>query len=216
MKKLLTSFLIVLSSTVYAGCQQNYPKELSIVVPNTVELCSSFYVSIYDTNHKSVVFVSEKLSKDSTVGSATRVNAFQRDRRVGKDGATNSDYIGSGFDRGHMAPAADASDSAQMKETFLLTNMTPQEPTLNRNAWKKLEERVRKIRQTRNEDMWVLNIAIYPNEPKYIGNSIPVPSGYWKIVYTKDANFYYYVDNKPYATVLSVSAVDVNKLLGIK
>lgn len=215
MKKLLTSFLIVLSSAVYAGCPQNYPKGLPIAVPNTVELCSSFYVSVYDKNHKSVVFVSEKLSKDSNVGSVIRVNAFRSDGRVGSAGAINSDYVGS-FDRGHMAPAADASDSVQMKETFLLTNITPQEPTLNRNAWKKLENRVRKMRQTRNEDMWVLNIAIYPNEPKYIGNAIPVPSGYWKIVYTKDKNFYYYADNKPHASVMTVSLVDVNQLLGIK
>ena len=53
-------------------------------------------------------------------------------------------YRGSGYDRGHLKPAADSKGSMEeMESSFLMTNMAPQTPNLNRGIWKQLEEAVR-------------------------------------------------------------------------
>ena len=58
--------------------------------------------------------------------------------------ATNADYTRSGYDKGHMAPAADMKWSPEaMKESFYFSNMCPQHPQLNRRGWKNLEEKIR-------------------------------------------------------------------------
>ena len=58
--------------------------------------------------------------------------------------ATNTDYTRSGYDKGHMAPAADMKWSPEaMKESFYFSNMCPQHPQLNRRGWKNLEEKIR-------------------------------------------------------------------------
>lgn len=58
--------------------------------------------------------------------------------------ATPKDYEGSGFDRGHLAPASDhSSTQEELQETFYLSNITPQVPELNRGYWKKLENHLR-------------------------------------------------------------------------
>jgi endonuclease G len=63
---------------------------------------------------------------------------------VKTESANNNDYKNSGFDRGHLASAADMKWSAvAMKECFYYSNMSPQIPAFNRGIWKKLEEKVR-------------------------------------------------------------------------
>jgi endonuclease G len=213
-RNFIIGFIVGFTPIVYASCPQNYPNGLPIAVPNTVELCSSFYVSVYDKVNKRVVFVSEKLSKGSKVGSATRVNAFRSDGRVGNRSATNRDYVNSGYDRGHMAPAADASNAIQMSETFLLTNMTPQDPKLNRGEWNKLEEKVRHIFATSNSDVWVMTAAIYGPTPVAIGNNIPVPTGYWKVIYSNKTHIEYYADNKAIAKVLKTKLDNPEVIIG--
>ena len=93
-----------------------------------------------------------------------------------------------------------------------MTNMTPQEPTLNRQSWRILEENVRKQFKEVQADMWVVNIAVYHANPDKIGN-IPVPMGYWKIVYSPGKVDYYYANNKPQALVMKMQRVDVQKLV---
>lgn len=65
-------------------------------------------------------------------------------RAAGSDVA--QDYAGSGFDRGHMAPAADFNfDRAALAETYLFSNVCPQDPKLNRGKWARFEAEVREL-----------------------------------------------------------------------
>jgi endonuclease G len=57
-----------------------------------------------------------------------------------------ADYHGSGYDRGHLVPAADSLTQKQMNETFLLSNMSPQVASFNRGYWARLEKWVRSIK----------------------------------------------------------------------
>jgi endonuclease G, mitochondrial len=212
MKKLLVSLLLVSSSAFASDCLSLYPNKIELKPKNTVELCSSFFVSMYDANNRAVIAVSEHLLQGSDVGKEERVNAFHSNSYV-KNSPVPGEYLNTGYDKGHMAPAGDSASVEQMRETFLMTNMTPQEPTVNRDSWRMLEEQVRKEFARTNSDIWVLNIAIYQPTPKRIGKGIPVPSGYWKVVYLPSGTQFFYCDNKPNSKVVSMSSVDVVKLL---
>lgn len=95
--------------------------------------------------------------------------------------ATNADYTRSGYDKGHMAPAADMKWSPEaMKESFYFSNMCPQHPQLNRRGWKNLEE---KIRNWAIADSAIIIICgpIIEKQPKTIGkNKVVVPQCFSK------------------------------------
>jgi endonuclease G len=76
-----------------------------------------------------------------------REDAFRTDYRIPEQFQVElKDYRSSGYDRGHLVPSADRSESrVENSETFLLSNMAPQTPELNRNIWKNLEASARKI-----------------------------------------------------------------------
>jgi endonuclease G len=209
MKKIIISLLFV-SSTVFASdCPTLYPNKQPIVVPNTVELCNSFYVSAFDKENSRVILVSEHLVY-GTIGSAPRKDTFRADKRVGQR-PSPIHYFKSGYDKGHMAPAGDASTDAEMYDTFLMTNMTPQVPSLNRESWRVLEENTRKLLDNSKSDMYVVNIAMYEDDKKI--NGIPVPSSYWKIVTVDGKTKYYYARNLPNAKVVERDATPISTLL---
>lgn len=212
MKKLLIALLVSVSTLAMADCPNLYPNNKTMSVPKTVELCNIFYVSRFNTFSKAVVVTSERLSKNTPVSSLSRITSFHADSRL-----TNTprpgDYTGSGYDKGHMVASDDASTSDEMYETFLMTNMTPQEPTLNQQSWRLLEDSIRRQFLAENVDYWVVTVALYKAPTKYIGKNIPVPKGYWKIVYRPTGTDYYFAENKPYAKVQKMSAVDVNALI---
>ena len=76
---------------------------------------------------------------------APRKSNFRPDPKVKKESAQLIDYRGSGYDRGHMVPAADMEFSEiAMSECFYMSNVSPQHPSLNRGIWKRFEQQVRK------------------------------------------------------------------------
>lgn len=207
--KTIVLLLSLFATNVYATCSQFYPYSKKLVVTNTIELCNSFYVTVFNTKENRVVFTSEKLV-GTMVGTTTRNDSFRSDKRI-SNGPSNSDYQYTGLDRGHMVPADDASTDIEARDTFLLTNMTPQEPTLNRKSWKVLEDKVRDMHYSNYTDTTIMTIAVY-DSPQYMGR-IPKPTGYWKIVYKDNWIRYFYADNIPDAKVVERSNVIVNTLI---
>jgi len=208
MKKLLLVLLFV-TTFGYAGqCDNLYPNSQPITVKGTVELCNSFYVSLFDKEHQRVILASEHLKPNKNT--VPRKDAFHSDDRIGKN-PSPSQYVNTGFDKGHVVPAGDASSEQEMFETFLMTNMTPQEPTLNRKAWRLLEAKVRDQLSNSKDDFYILNIVVY-SDNKMMG-TIPVPTGYWKVVTHGTSAEYYYADNKPEAPVITKPRVEISSLL---
>jgi len=207
MKKIL--LLLLLPVSVFASnCPQLYNGK-PIEVKGTIELCNTFFVSLYDKQNQRVIVVAEHL-KHGTIGSAERDNQFHSDTRIGRN-PSPTQYVNTGYDKGHMAPAGDSSSIAEMYETFLMTNMTPQKPLLNRMAWRMLEEHTRTLFTQSKSDMFVVNIAIYSGNTKM--NGIPVPTGYWKIVTVDGKTKYYYADNIDNASVVEKPPVNIDSLL---
>ncbi len=123
------------------------------------------------------------LDSEARSAVATRSNDFRRDPYV-PESPRPEDYARSGFDRGHMAPAADMRWSQEaMSDSFLMTNMSPQAPRCNRGLWKKLEEQVREW-ALEERALYVVCEPIFRDSPATIARgTIPVPAAYFKIVY---------------------------------
>ena len=102
------------------------------------------YTVSYNKDLKIPNWVSYELTRQETKGKEKRGDNFIADPLVKGAIATNADYARSGYDKGHMAPAADMKWSPDvMKESFYFSNMCPQHPQLNRRGMENLEEKIR-------------------------------------------------------------------------
>lgn len=131
-------------------------------------------------------WVAYRLTKEKLLNpKADRSNDFRPDTEI-KESAQLADYRRSGYDRGHMAPAADMKGSQhEMSESFLLSNMSPQEPACNRGVWGRLEDKIRDIAKNESS-VYVVTGPIHDEDQKLkvIGKSeVWVPDFYFKVVY---------------------------------
>lgn len=96
---------------------------------------------------------------------------------------TTKDYTNSGFDRGHLCPAADMKWSAQaMTDCFSMANITPQNHSLNSGAWSTLEKKCRLWAQ-RDGSLLIAAGPIYENATETIANGkIKVPTAFFKVI----------------------------------
>lgn len=141
------------------------------------------YTVSYNKDTKLPNWVSYELTRAETKGKEKRSNRFIADPLVKGAIATNADYTRSGYDKGHMAPAADMKWSpVAMNESFYFSNMCPQHPQLNRRGWKKLED---KIRDWAVADSAIIIICgpVIKKQPKTIGkNKVIVPQQFFKVI----------------------------------
>lgn len=94
-----------------------------------------------------------------------------------------NEYSKSGYDKGHMAPAADfKSSEAAMVATFMLANAVPQTPESNRHIWKDLEESTRELAYRRGE-LYVISGPIYTITPRIkLKETVSIPDATYKIL----------------------------------
>ena len=115
-----------------------------------------------------------------------RKDNFKPDPKLPNETDISKDYVGSGFDRGHMMPAADnlCQTPQVQNECFYFSNMSAQYHSLNAGDWKSLETFVRE--ETKKQDsikVWCGNVG----ELQKIG-SVSVPKTCWKVIYIKKSN----------------------------
>ena len=97
--------------------------------------------------------------------------------------ATNADYTRSGYDKGHMAPAADMKWSVTaMKESFYFSNMCPQHPELNRRKWKDLEEKIRDWAIADSAIIIICGPIVEDSVQKIGKNRVVVPQKFFKVI----------------------------------
>ena len=142
------------------------------------------YYLLYSEEHEQPYWVAYLLTADELSGNINRTDNFRSDDSIDTGSASLSDYRGSGYDRGHLAPAADMKWSSEaMKDSFYLSNMSPQLPGLNRGIWKKLEEWVRDEAEDCVE-LYVVTGPVLTDGPyQTIGeNEVAVPNQYYKVL----------------------------------
>lgn len=123
----------------------------------------------------------------SNLGTLTREPSwkFRRDVHDSRAGVRHSDYARSGYDRGHLCPAADRSLSRDsMRSTFVLSNCCPQVPSLNRGAWLQSEIDCRKAAII-YDSVRVLTLAIHlDDDTLFIGrHRVAVPDAFIKVAW---------------------------------
>ena len=100
----------------------------------------------YDESLKIALWVGYELTAAEVAGDLPRDDGFRRDPFLGDLTPTGDSYSGSGYDRGHLIPAADVEWSlAAMEASFYMSNIVPQTPALNRGPWRELEEQIREL-----------------------------------------------------------------------
>lgn len=143
------------------------------------------YVASYNKTTLLPNWVAWHLTAERTEGSVKRSGVdFAEDTEVPEPRATDWDYYNSGYDRGHMCPAADNKWSKKaMEESFLFTNMCPQNGNLNRGDWNEMEMACRKWAKKYGDLYIVCGPILYKGKHKTIGkNKVVVPEAFFKVV----------------------------------
>jgi len=150
---------------------------------NTQYSCKQNYALKYSNATRTAVFVLEHVTKESITGPAKRKDDFRPDNTLAAGTSSQlSDYAGKPYDRGHLAPGADNTQTAEiMSESFYLSNMIPQVPNNNRGIWKQLEVQVRDY-VLKNNDVYVVSGPIYNSVYETIGNGVGVPQRIYKVI----------------------------------
>ena len=144
----------------------------------------SGYALGYSEEHEQALFVIYKL----TSAEISPAKSFRTDPAIPSGSANSRDYKNSGYDRGHLAPAADMDFSRQtLDDCFYYSNISPQNPEFNRGIWKKLENHIRHLARTEDQ-LYIVSGPIFddtaPEYPIHIGpNRVTVPSAYYKVIY---------------------------------
>ena len=150
----------------------------------------TYYSLCYSKKHEQASWVYYLLSDSMIVGSSERKNYFPKDVFVTTGTSSYGDYTNSGFDRGHLLPAADMKwNQFAMNETFLMSNVAPQNRGFNQyGLWKKLETHVRKWVVERKHLHVFVGGVLTENLEKMSNTNISVPKYFYKILFD-EANF---------------------------
>jgi|GEM_PF-214383 len=149
---------------------------------------TGFMVS-YNEHWRLPNWVGYELTRDKTQGKAKRQSRFLKDPHVKGSCPIHDDYTKTGYDRGHMAAAADMAWSEQaMKESFYLSNVCPQHPDLNRRKWKELEDKVRSWAVADSAIVIVCGPVVADRCEKIGKNTVSVPYQFFKVVLSPYTN----------------------------
>lgn len=197
MRKLLL-FLFLVFTSLFVFAQKPINIE-NVEIPGKIKdrtervIVHKGYTVSYNADWKIPNWVAYELTDVEVAGEEPRAKKFVPDPMVPKyESATIDDYKNSGWDRGHMAPAADMKWHPQaMKESFYLSNVCPQNRNLNAGVWKDLEEQVRDLASQKGH-IYVVCGPIVSADYQTIGaNNVVVPSAFFKVLLQEeDGNIY--------------------------
>lgn len=172
-------------------------------------------------------WVAWELKANETEGVASRKDySFIEDEAVPRQYRANTrDYTGSGYDRGHMCPAADMKwSAAAMHDCHYMTNICPQEPELNQHWWERSETACRRW-ASREGSIYIVCGPIFTSKrPARIGlqHAVAVPDAFYKVVlslrpgHEKAIGFYYTNDDSTQHLADAARPVDdIEHLTGI-
>ena len=162
------------------------PEHLTYGIPSESDLLlnkKGFSLG-YSQKYKQAIWVSYILEAHNLQSKQVpRRNKFKPDPSVKNNPVKPSDYSKTGYDRGHLAPAADMTYSViTEQESFYMTNMSPQIPGCNRGIWKRVESQVRDW-AIKEEKICVITGPIFAKDYKKMGKAdIAVPVAFYKVI----------------------------------
>ncbi|WP_343286799.1 DNA/RNA non-specific endonuclease [Helicobacter sp. 12S02232-10] len=159
-----------------------------------------YYINCYSYDYKGTKAVAYKIeSKILNMGTAGKRPAFKSDPQIPQAYRTKTqDYTRSGYDRGHTLSNQSMNATLQAQaSTFLMSNITPQNPQINQRVWRKAEDRERFLAKQKGSAE-VLNIVFYAKDKskiQYIKNGIAIPELYVKVIEAGDVKECYEYPN---------------------
>jgi len=146
------------------------------------------YTLQYNETYEQADWVAYYLTKDRLYGGVSRTNDYRADPSVTTESAQLSDYSGTGYNRGHLAPAADFTwSSTAMSESFYLSNMSPQIYAFNAGIWETLETWVRSWANASTDTLFIAVGPVLRSGLPTIGsrNKLAVPEYFYKAIMRK-------------------------------
>ena len=212
----------------FAACPQFFAQGIPPVVetrPMQRALCYDAFAILHSGESKTPVLVAQRLNRASVADAdEKRTNRFFPDARLrSTERATLEDYQGSGYDRGHMAPAGDMPTAKAMAQSFSLANMVPQAPAHNRGTWAtSVEATTRKYASRASGNVFVITGPVFsPSiaESPSIGiGQVRVPKYLFKLVYDEDENrawAYWHENSNDTKASAPISYEELEKKTGI-
>lgn len=178
MKKL---FLIFILSALPVFSQMEIPKgakDCEFIKHTHFSLC-------YDEEHEQARWVAYELTKKELTSRFKRKNNFKPDPKVTTGSAVDKDYLRSGYDRGHLAPAADLSfDQTALNESFYFSNMSPQLHSFNGSGglWYRLEMAQREWASNEGSIYIVTGPVLSKDLPKIPNSKVSIPRAFYKAI----------------------------------
>ena len=208
------------------GCLNQFYRDVPPVLMkqslqnNSYALCFNGFNVMYSGVSKTPLWSAEYLNPARLSVKLKREDSFHEETRVGNAAhrALLSDYRGSGYDRGHMAPNGDMGDLKAQHDSFSLANMVPQAPKNNQHIWRELEEATRAIVVKQKQDVYVVTGPLFEGQRlKTIGRGVIVPTAVYKAVYIPKTGAIgaYYAPNNNSLQVNVVSVCYLEEKLGI-
>lgn len=221
----ISQYLPFSSSSTNSTClNQFYREEPPFLVKasltkHSYPLCFNGFNTMYSGVSKTPLWTAEYLNVSRLSQKIKREDSFhEEDRVASKHRAMLSDYRGSGYDRGHLAPNADMPNKAAQYDSFSLANMIPQAPKNNQQIWRELEEATRAIVTKQKQDVYVITGPVYTgNKLKTIGNGVIVPTAVYKALYLPKDGIIgaYYAPNNNSLQVKIISVCQLEEKIGI-
>ena len=186
MNNLLTRYLFIVILSIQISCAQNDNIEIPALKKdkNEIILNRKGYSVSYNIENKIPNWVAWHLTSEHAYGNYKRTGGYQEDTEVPKPRATKEDYNSTRWSHGHMCPAADNKwDKKAMRESNLLTNICPQDRSLNTGLWNKIEQDCRKWAMKYGDVYIVCGPVLLNREHETIGeNKVVVPEAFFKVI----------------------------------
>ncbi|WP_298810167.1 DNA/RNA non-specific endonuclease [uncultured Psychrobacter sp.] len=183
------------SQSFYGGIYPEFTN--SKLKKDTQALCMDGFAVMYSGVSRTPLWSAEYLDRTRLQQSKQidREDSFHEESKLPKSArASLSDYSGSGYDRGHLAPNANMANRSQQYDSFSLANIAPQSPRNNRYIWRNIESATRYLTQQYGEVYTITGVAFTDKKTKQLANRVLVPSHFFKAVYipaTNQAGVYY-------------------------
>ncbi len=205
----------------FEDCKDLFPGQK---IPSTQQvgrdLCFDSFAIYYSPSDKKPIYTVEKLSREQLLAPhPKRTNQFYEEARLPlAERSLLSDYRGSGYDRGHNAPAGDMTNERSMVQSFSLANMMPQARQNNQGIWaKNVEEPTRLYVKRATGDIYVYTGST-GNSGSIGSGRVTIPSHLYKLVYdpSKNLAWAYWIENTNEATMTPpISYQDLVQKTGI-
>ena len=187
----------------------------------TQPICFSGFAVLHSGVTRTPLYAAEYMTKAKLTRArqVAREDSFHSEKIIPVgERAELSDYTNSGYDRGHLAPAADMPSIRAQSESFSLANMTPQNPNNNRGIWSDIESATRGLVTKRGEIYIVSGPMFLGNKVQRMNGRVLVPTHYYKAIYDpkRQEAGAYVVENKENAVPKVISITELTKMSGVQ